>query len=115
MIKYVVAFLFGVLISSFSQILLKIEARKEHKSFIQEYLNPRVIVAYAFFFGATLVSVYCYSMIPLSMGPVLDSCGYIFVTFLGYFILDERVSKRKLLGIALVLVGVIVSSEFVLF
>ena len=112
MIKYVIVFLLGVLISSMSQILLKIEARKEHKSFIQEYLNPRVIIAYTIFFSATLISVYCYKAIPLSMGPVLDSCGYIFVTILGYLILKEKVSNRKLIGIVLVLIGVIVSSEF---
>lgn len=111
MITYMFIFLSGVLISAFSQILLKIEASKEHKSVIYEYLNVRVILAYIMFFGATLVTIYCYKVLPLSIGAMLDSCGYVFVTVLGYFILKEKVSRRKLLGIALVLIGVLIASE----
>lgn len=111
MIIYVVLFLLGVLVSAFSQILLKIEAQKEHKSWIYEYLNVRVIVSYALFFGATLITVYCYKGIPLSLGAMLDSCGYVFVTILGYLMLHERVPKRKIIGIVLVLIGVLIASE----
>ena len=111
---YAIIFLSGVLVSAFSQILLKTEAKREHKSWIYEYLNVRVIVAYFLFFTATLITVYCYKVLPLSMGALLDSCGYVFVTLLGYIILKEKISKRKLLGIGLVLVGVLTASEFLL-
>lgn len=108
MTVYILIFLAGVLISAFSQILLKIASRETYKSWIYEYLNVKVIVAYVLFFGATLITVYCYRGIPLSLGGMLDACGYVFVTFLGYFILKEKVSKRKIFGIVLVLIGVIV-------
>lgn len=114
MTMYALFFLSGVLISAFSQILLKIEAKKEHKSWIYEYLNVRVIIAYIMFFGATFISIYCYKVLPLSMGPLLDSCGYIFVTVLGYFILHEKISRRKMIGIVLVLIGVLTASEFLI-
>jgi len=114
MTTYALIFLSGVLISAFSQILLKIEARKEHKSWIYEYLNVRVILAYMMFVGATMVTIYCYKVLPLSMGSLLDSCGYVFVTLLGYFILKEKISKRKIMGIVLVLIGVLTASEFLI-
>lgn len=110
MTGYILFFLFGVLISAVSQIMLKLAAREEHKSWIYEYLNVKVIVAYAIFFGATLITVFCYKGLPLSLGAMLDATGYVFVTVLGHFILKESVSKRKILGIALVIVGIIIAA-----
>lgn len=107
MIGYVSFFIFGVLISAVSQIMLKLAARQQYKSWIYEYLNVKVIVAYFIFFAATLITVYCYRGLPLSLGAMLDATGYVFVTILGYFILKEKISKRKILGIVLVIIGII--------
>lgn len=114
MIFYAIIFLLGVFISAVSQILLKAESAKPHSSIIKEYLNVRVIVAYILFFGATLVTVYSYKVLPISMGAMLDSFGYVFVPVLGYFILKEDVSKRKIIGIVLIVIGVLCASEFLI-
>lgn len=107
MIGYALFFIFGVLISAISQIMLKMAARQEHKSWIYEYLNVKVIVAYIIFFAATLITIYSYKGLPLSLGAILDATGYIFVTILGRLVLKENISKRKILGIVLVLIGVV--------
>ena len=107
---YIAVFLFGVCISSFSQILLKKSASDEKDSFIKEYLNVRVIVAYVIFIAATLCSIFAYKSIPLSMGPILESTQYIFVAILSYIFLKEHISKRKILGLITIVVGVIVFS-----
>ena len=104
---YYIVFVSAALISAFSQILLKIAARKEYASWIYEYLNVRVISAYFIFFAATFLTVYCYKVIPLSIGAMLEASGYVFVTVLGRIILKERVSKQKIIGMALVILGVI--------
>lgn len=44
------------------------------------------------------------------MQPILESTGYIFVAVMGYIFLKETLSRRKLAGIALILVGIIVFS-----
>ncbi len=105
---YIGLFLSAVFISAFSQILLKTAAKKQYSSWIYEYLNVRVISAYAIFFAATLLTVYCYKELPLSLGAILDSSGYVFVTVLGRLILKERVSVQKIAGMALVIAGVII-------
>jgi small multidrug resistance pump len=46
--------------------------------------------------------------VPLSMSPILESTGYIFVSVMGYFFLKEKFTKRKLAGFALILAGVII-------
>ena len=106
--KYIILFLSAVFISSVSQIMLKKSANKTYESKLKEYMNPWVIIAYGLFFGATLVTVIAYKYIPLSLGPILESAGYFFVTILGMFFLKEKVGKKKALGLLIILAGIIV-------
>lgn len=105
---YACASLFGVFISSISQVMLKKSAMKNHGSALREYLNPLVIFAYVLFVGATLLSVIAYKGIPLSMGPVLDATGYLYVTFFGVVIFHEKVTPKKLVALALIIAGIVV-------
>lgn len=102
--------LFGVFISGISQVLLKKSAGRQYSSAIREYLNPLVIVAYAMFFGATLLSVYAYKGIPLSMGPILDATGYVYVTIFGITIFHEKLNARRILALVLIILGIVVYS-----
>ena len=98
----------GVFISSISQVMLKKASMKKYKSPIFEYLNPMVIFAYMLFFGTTFLSILAYRGIPLSMGPVLESTSYIYVTFFGVVLFKERITKRKLWGLFLIITGIAV-------
>lgn len=109
MIKYIFVYIVSVFISSISQILLKISANKQHDSIIKEYLNPCVIIAYGIFFCSSLLTIYAYKAVPLSMGPIIESAGYIFVAFLGYVFLKEQLNKRKKLGILCILAGIAIA------
>lgn len=109
-ILFSLIFIFGVFISSISQILLKKSAQVEYGSKIKEYLNPRVIFAYIIFFGATLCSILAYTKIPLSFGPILESAGYIFVAILSRLFLKEKITKKKMIGLAVIIIGIIVYS-----
>lgn len=107
---YVGIFILSVFTSSVSQIILKKSALKDYDSKIKEYLNPFVITAYGIFFIASLVTMFAYKYVPLSMGPILESSGYIFVSVLSYIFLKEKLSKRKLTGMAIILFGILVFS-----
>ena len=106
---YIVIFLLSVLIAAISQILLKRSAGKQYTSKAIEYLNVRVIAAYALFFLSSLLTVLAYRGVPLSMGPVLETTGDLWVTIMGRLILKEKVSMRKLTGLAVIVLGVILS------
>ena len=106
---HVFIYVFSVLISSVSQIMLKSSADKKYDNPIKEYLNPRVIIAYGIFFIASLATVYAYKGIPLSTGPILETTGYLWVALLGYFILKERISRRKIAGLIIVVAGIVIS------
>lgn len=100
----------SVFISAISQVMLKKSALKTYDSPIKEYLNPLVIFAYVLFVGTTLLSVIAYRGIPLSLGPVLESTAYIYVTIFGVLIFKERMTKGKLGALALIIAGIVVYS-----
>ena len=66
------------------------------------------MVSYAMFFGSVILTMIALKYVPLSMSPILESTGYIFVSVLGYLFLKERFSRRKLLGFALILCGIVI-------
>ncbi len=109
-ILYSLILLCGVFVGSVSQVMLKKAALKKYDSPMKEYLNPLVITAYVLFVGTTLLSVLAYRVIPLSMGPVLESTSYIYVTFFGFYFFDERINRRKLISLAIIIGGILVYS-----
>ena len=109
---YICIYIFAVFISSVSQILLKKSAVKERQTCLIEYLNPMVILAYFLFFSSTLITIISYKVLPLSLGPVLESSGYLFVMVLSLIFLKEKFSKRKIVGITLIVIGITVFTIF---
>ena len=107
---YALILVAGTLISSVSQVMLKKAAMKEYSSPLREYLNPLVIGAYALFVLSTLRSIWAYRGLPLSMGPLLETSGYLFVTAFGVLLFQEELNRRKILALALIIGGIILSS-----
>ena len=107
---YSCVLLVGVFVSAISQVLLKKAAMKHYENHLKEYLNPMVIFAYAMFVGTTFLSIIAYRGIPLSMGPILGTTEYIFVALLSYWLLKEKIGKKKLIGLVTIIVGVLVFS-----
>ncbi len=107
-ILFALIFVAGVFISSVSQIILKKSADIEYPNKIREYLNVRVIFSYIIFFGATLCSILAYTRIPLSLGPILESSGYIFVAVMSRLFLKEKITKQKMLGLSIIIIGIII-------
>ena len=105
---YAQVFLGAVFLSAVSQVLLKFSAGKQYKNPLFEYLNPLVIGGYGLFVLTTLLNVLAYRGIPLSLGPVLESTGYLYVTFFGVVLFGEKLTRKKILALALILMGIAV-------
>lgn len=113
MFKSIIIFIVSVFIASCSQILLKKSANSSsNNSKIKEYLNKYVIVAYLLLFISTLLTMYAYKKIELSTGVIIESIGYIIIAILSYFVLHEKINKKDVLGIFLIVVGIIIFSIF---
>lgn len=107
-LMYSIFLLVGVFISAVSQVLLKKSALKQYDSRLAEYLNPLVITAYAIFVVATFLSIFAYRGIPMSMGPVIETTSYIYVTIFGVTIFKEKINLKKILALALIVIGICV-------
>ena len=111
-IKYlfILLFIFSVFISSCSQILLKKGANKTYKNIIEEYMNPLVIGAYSIFLLSSFLTMYSYKYVPLSIGPLLESFGFVFVAVLGRIFLKEIINRKAAIGMGLILIGIVICS-----
>lgn len=107
-IMYSCVLLLGVFISAISQVMLKKAAMKQYDSKIKEYMNPMVIIAYMMFVGTTFLSIIAYKGIPLSMGPILEATSYIYVTFFGVKIFKEKLNRKKMIALFLIILGIII-------
>lgn len=103
--------LFSVFISSVSQIILKKSTLKVYENTLEEYINPYVITAYIIFFISTFITIYALKYVPLSLAPIIESTGYIFILILSKLFLNEKINKRKMFGMSLILIGIFIFTQ----
>ena len=105
-------YFYGVLVvfvSCLSQILLKKAANKN--SGIKMIANMNVLLAYGILFVVMFInSRFIYKHISLGEISIIESFGYIFVPLFSFFLLKEKISRKELLGILLIVVGIFVYS-----
>ena len=110
MILYSGVLLLGTFISAVSQVILKKAALKTYPSKIREYLNFPVVFSYSLFLLTTFMCIFAYRAVPLSFGPVLESTSYLYVTVFGVLFFKERITKKKVVALMLILLGVVIYS-----
>ncbi len=110
MIKYfLIAVISGVL-SAVSQVLLKKSAEKKRDTLIGEYVNPYVVGGYLLTGICMLLMIAAYRGIPYKYGAILESLVYVYIMILSKMFLQEKITRRKLTGNLLIVIGVIVFS-----
>lgn len=108
MMYYVIVFLV-VFSCACSQMLLKKGASIKYSSFIRQYLNPWVISGYGIMGLAVIINIYCMSKgVQVKELSIIESLSYLFVPCLSWIFFSEKITKRKALAIAMILIGVIV-------
>ena len=110
MLLYAGILLLGTFISSVSQVILKKAALKTYPTRLKSYLNLPVIFAYTLFILTTFMCIFAYKVVPLSYGPVLEASSYLYVTFFGVVVFKEKITKKKVFALILILAGIAVYS-----
>ena len=96
-------------IASFAQVLLKMSANEEHKNVIEEYLNWKVIVGYGLMFVGMGLTIVAYAKgVQYKNGPIMASIANIWVVLLSWYFFREPVTKKKVIGNILILIGIAV-------
>ena len=104
-----ILYLASVAIASISQLLLKKSANEKHESFIRSYLNVLVVSAYVLLSISMVLTSLAYRTVPLALGPIIETLGIVFVAILSSIIFKEKHSKRFILGMFFIILGVIVA------
>lgn len=98
----------GTFFTASSQVLLKQSSKKTYKHPIFEYLNWRVVLSYGIFFGVLLLNTYAYTKVEMKYGAVIDTFSYILVLILSSVILKEKITRGKLIGNGIILIGILI-------
>ena len=106
--KYVLLKIISVLIAVISQILLKKSANEHYDNKLREYLNEFVIVGYGLFFLSSIISVISLKGIAISYSSIIESLSYILIPISSYIFLKEKINKKQLIGMVIIIVGVLI-------
>lgn len=90
-----------------SQLLLKLSANQDYKSFIKQFLNMKVFCGYGLLFSSMMVNMFAMRYMDYKFAPILSTISYVFVLIFSVLLLKERISKRKCIGTVMILVGII--------
>ena len=96
-------------VASFAQVLLKKSANEEHKNVIEEYLNWKVICGYGLMFVGMFLTIIAYRKgVQYKNGPIMESIGNIWVVILSFLFFREPITRNKVLGNILILLGIVI-------
>ena len=105
----VIIYLITPLLSAVSQLILKKAADNPKLTGIRAYLNVPVILAYGLFFGCMLFNVVALRTLDLTVASVLEASSYIYVMVLSWLFLKEKITRRRLLGNLIIIVGIVLT------
>lgn len=111
-IRFYILVFVSALITAVSQILLKISADKKHKNIIFEYLNPNVIISYVGYVLVLVLNVIIYTKTDYRFGVVINSLSTVLIMILSKLILKETMTKKKIIGNSLIILGIACFSLF---
>ena len=102
-----------VLISSLlgvaSQMILKRSARKNYPSWWREYINLWVIGGYGIMVLSLLINLWAIHIGVLAQEVSIIECiNYLLIPLGAWWIFKEPITKRKMVAIGIIIVGVIV-------
>ncbi|EEM05830.1 Conserved hypothetical multidrug-efflux transporter [Bacillus pseudomycoides] len=103
-------YIFGIILANYSQILLKKATLQEYDSKLREYVNPYVIIGYSLFVINAGLNVIALKGVPLKQAPVLESLSYVIILVFGWYFLGEKITKRKVIGNIIIIIGIVVFS-----
>ncbi|MBQ7657425.1 MAG: multidrug ABC transporter [Butyrivibrio sp.] len=100
--------IFGELMASVSQVLLKKSAQKQYPNFIREYLNLLVIGGYGLLFLSMFIGIFCYKGLGYMGVVVMEPIAYIMVMFFSRVIFKEKITPNKIIGMCFIIGGIAV-------
>ncbi|OSX87977.1 EamA family transporter [Bacillus mycoides] len=106
--SYMLLLIFGIILANYSQILLKKATLQQYDSKIKEYVNTYVIIGYSIFVLNAGLNIIVLKGLEVNQVSALESLSYIIILIFGWYFLGETITKRKVIGNIIILIGVVV-------
>ncbi|WP_020063185.1 EamA family transporter [Bacillus sp. 123MFChir2] len=106
--KYILLYIFGIILANYSQILLKKATLIDYDAKWKEYVNRYVIIGYSLFVINAGLNIIALKGVPLKQAPVLESLSYVVILIFGWYFLGEKITKRKIIGNIIIIIGIAV-------
>ena len=100
----------SVIFSSLAQVLLKKSSAEKKKHWVFDYLNLKVCGAYAIMFVCILLMIYSFTGMYYRYGAVIESFSYLLIMVFSWLFLKEKVTRRRVIGNGLIIMGVLIFS-----
>ena len=108
MFEYYAAAYTGTFLTAISQVLLKIGSNQAgQRKLLSVYANPYTITAYLILLVVTLLNFYAYKILPLKLSTIILPYTYILVGVFSFVFLKERITRRQILGSAIIIFGIV--------
>lgn len=99
----------SVFAAACAQMLLKQGARQSYVGIWRQYLNPWVIGGYAIMACSLMLNIFCMTNgVQVKEVSVIESLSYLFVPVLAFMLFKEKITRRKVAAIAIIIIGVII-------
>ena len=107
--KYHIIVTLAVVLASLAQILLKWSANDKHTQAWADYLNVKVIGAYALLAVSFLLNIIAMSKgVLVKEVSTLETLSYLLVPLFSWIVFSETFSRQKVSAIVCIMVGIIV-------
>lgn len=102
-----IALLSAILLTSFSQLLLRIGARYKTKS-SEILFNTATIAGYLFFFVVVLLTIFAMQKIQLKTAMAWNATTYILTPTISYLLIKESFDIRMIIGSVIIVIGLLI-------
>ncbi|MFZ7132581.1 MAG: EamA family transporter [Eubacteriales bacterium] len=95
------------IIGSFASYFLKKSSQSISQSIIGIFLKPSLVIGILLYLISSLINIYVLKLLPYSIVLPLTSLTYVWTMIISYFQLKEIITKRKIIGVLSIGLGVL--------
>ena len=105
MIKYYILLVIMTLLGAIASLFLK--KASSSKSILDLIKNKNIYIGGFLYLSSAILNIYLLKFLDYSVVLLMTSITYIWTMILSYFILKEKISKKKIIGVISIIIGVV--------
>ncbi len=105
MIKYYILLVIMTLLGAIASLFLK--KASSSKSILDLIKNKNIYIGGFLYLSSAILNIYLLKFLDYSVVLPMTSITYIWTMILSYFILKEKISKKKIIGVISIIIGVV--------